>query len=130
MVASLREADHLGRGEHRGDLHLLSPDPPAPRAHEVDQHAGAAGRGDQATDPRRPHLPERGELPEAGARAGRRDPRELAGSEPPPEHGRPQGAEETPAPRGRLSLTAGPATAVKMQKLTHSTMGPTPGPAR
>ena len=38
----LRQADELGGGEHRGDLHLLSSAPPAPQAHEVDEHAGAA----------------------------------------------------------------------------------------
>src|SRR4051794_15450640 len=117
----LRQADEPGGGGHRGDLHLPSPAPPAPQAHEVDEHAGALERGDRAAHARRPHLPERGELPAAGARAGRRGPRELAGSEPLPEHGRPQGAEEAPAPRGRLTQPAGPRVTALLQNLTHST---------
>src|SRR3954447_2888020 len=117
----LRQADELGGGEHRGDLHLLSSAPPAPQAHEVDEHAGALERGDQATDARRAHLPERGELPATGARAGRRGPRELAGSEPLPVHGRPQGAEEAPAPRGRLTQPAGSRVTALLQNLTHQT---------
>ena len=45
-----------------------------PRQHQIDQHAGAPKRGDQAAHSCRAHLPQRRELPEAGAGAGRRDP--------------------------------------------------------
>jgi len=81
------EALRLGRGEHRGDLHLLPIAPAASQAHEVDEHARAAERGDQAPHACRAYLPECCELPAAGACARRGDPRELAGSQPLPEHG-------------------------------------------
>ena len=57
--AQVPEADRLGRGQHRGDADLLPAAAPAPQAHEVDEHAGAAERGDQAAHPRRPDLSER-----------------------------------------------------------------------
>jgi hypothetical protein len=38
------------------------------------------------------------------------------------EHGRPQGAEEAPAPRGRMIVSAGPVTAIDLRSLTHITL--------
>jgi hypothetical protein len=48
----------LGRGAHRRDAELLTAAAPAPQAPEVDQSLGSLQRGDQAADPRRPHLPD------------------------------------------------------------------------
>src|SRR4051794_40866776 len=120
------------------DRHRHGPSPPI--GYTADQRPQAAhgatgptvrsrGRWYQATDARRPHLPGRGELPATGTRAGRRGPRELAGSEPPPEHGRPQGAEEAPAPRGRLTQPAGPRATALFQNLTPPPDAPLETPA-
>ena len=67
---ALPQAVRLGRGAHRGDADLLPAAAPAPQAPEVHQHAGAAERGDQAADPRGADLPQRGQLPAAGAGPG------------------------------------------------------------
>jgi putative transposase len=50
VAGQVPEAHRLGRGEHRGDPDLPSIAAHAPQAPEVDQHARAAERGDQAAD--------------------------------------------------------------------------------
>ena len=88
------QALRLGRGEHRGDADLLSAAAPAPQAPEVDQHARAAEPGAEAAHPRGADLPQCSELPAADPGAGGRDPRELAGGDPLPQHGAPGRAQE------------------------------------
>ena len=62
-----------------------------PRQHhkhlKVNQHVGAAERGDQAPHPSRAHLSQWRQLPAAGAGPGGRDPRELARAASLPQHG-------------------------------------------
>ena len=81
------QAHRLGGGEHRGDAHLLPPAAGPPQAHEVDQHAGASQRGNQAAHLRGPNLPQCRQLSAARSRAHHRAPRDLARGSPLSEHG-------------------------------------------
>ena len=74
MASQVSQALCLGGGQHRGDAELLPAPAAPPQAHEVDQHARAAQPGDQAAHPRRAHLPQPRELPQARPGACRRDP--------------------------------------------------------
>jgi transposase-like protein len=80
---------------------------PTPQASEEHQHAGAAERGDQAAHPRRAHLSQCRELPQAGPRFMRRNARELARGAPLPEHGLSARAEKGGAAQGSLSHACG-----------------------
>jgi len=53
----------MGRGKHRGDAQLLPIASPASQASEVDEHVGAAQRGDKTAHAGGPNLSERGKLP-------------------------------------------------------------------
>src|SRR4051794_11672292 len=128
VVAPVRPPHRLGRGERRGDLHVLPAAAPASQAHEEHEHARTGERGDQAADARRPHLPERGELLAARACVGRRDARKLAGGEPLSQHGRPQGAQEAAAPPSRMIPSVSPVATGNLQNLTHSTSAARAGP--
>jgi len=57
MGYAVREAVRLGGGEHRGDADFLPAAAAASQAHEIDQHVGAAQRGDQAADVGGANLP-------------------------------------------------------------------------
>src|SRR5688572_16237856 len=103
MAEQVPKAHRLGRGEHRRDLDLLSLAPPAPQTLEVNEHARAPKRGDQATNPCRPDLSQCGELLTSGPGSCRRDARELAGAAPLPEHGGSARAQEGAAQAGRLT---------------------------
>src|SRR5690348_10856053 len=75
------------RAVDRGDTELLSSALGSSQAPEVDQHARALERGDQASDARGADLPERSKLPAAGPSLGYGDTRELDRGHPLPEHG-------------------------------------------
>src|ERR1700751_4634208 len=104
MGRQIPQAHGLGRGQHRGDLDLLPSAAGAPQAHEVDQHAGAPQRGDQTAHLRGANLPQRRELPKAGAGADRRAPRGLARGPSLSEHGSLEGAQEGDAASGGLTM--------------------------
>src|SRR5215208_335312 len=77
--------------------------PTAPQTPQEHQHARAPQRGDQVPDLRRPNLPQRRLMLPPHPSACRRNPRELARSTPLPQHGRPQRAQQSPAPPSRLA---------------------------
>src|SRR5262249_4196415 len=140
VAGQVLPAVQLGRGAHPRDADLLPITVAASQALEVDQHAGAAEPGAEAADPRRAHLSERRKLFAAGARAGRRDARELARSHPLSQHGPLEGAEERDfaglgrltAARARAALryTGAPrrpapiTSQAFLQNLTHTTLKP------
>jgi hypothetical protein len=106
VAGHLPQALWLGRRAHRGDADLLLAAPPASQTSEVHQPAQAAERGDQAADPRHPHLAQRRELPAADPGAGGRDAGELAGSTPLSQHGGATRAQEGGPKHGGLSESA------------------------
>ena len=103
VAGDLRQAVRLGRGAYRGDPDLLPAAPSASQAPQVDQPPGTPERGDQTAHPGRAHLSQRRELltPGPGPRSG--DARELAGSAPLPQHGRPARAQEGGPAHGGLN---------------------------
>ena len=87
------EAVRVGRGDDRGDAHVLPAAARAPQAHALDEPARALQPGDQAAHAPRAHLLQRGQLPEARARAERGAARGVAGRAALPEHGPAQRAQ-------------------------------------
>src|SRR5215213_2028402 len=117
MGGALPTPGGLGRGDDRGDIHLLSLAAPASQAPQEHQHARAPQRGDQEADLRGADLPQCGLMLPTGASAGGGNPRELARSPPLPQHGGPEGAQENHSSRSRLAnVTGRPA----LQNLTHT----------
>ena len=74
LGAALPEAHRLGRTAHRRDAELLPPAPPTPQASEIDQHARATQRRNQAAHPRGSDLSQSRELLTPGPGVVRRDP--------------------------------------------------------
>src|SRR5688572_63701 len=101
----LRQAGGMGRREHRRNAHVLPASAATPQTPEVDQYARAPERGAETPDARGAHLSECGELLTTGARAGRRDSRELDRGHAVPEHGSVARAQETATARGGVEGT-------------------------
>ena len=74
VAGQVPQALRLGGGEHRGDAHLLPAAARPPQAFEIDQHAGAAEPGTEATHACGPDLPQHRKLPAAGPGSGRGNP--------------------------------------------------------
>ena len=94
VAGQIRQALRLGRGQYRGDIDLLPAAAGAPQAYEEHQHARTLEPGDQAAHACGANLPRSRKLSAAGAGARRRDPRELAGGHPLPQHGASARAQE------------------------------------
>jgi hypothetical protein len=93
----------LGRREYPRNVELLQITIAASQAPEIDEHAGAIERGDQATNPGRENLSGRQQLPASDSRARRGDARKLDRSDTIPEHGFSEGASKA----SRSSSTGG-----------------------
>ena len=96
MKEALQEVLESEMTEH------LGASPGTPQAYEEKEHARMSEQGDRAPDAGRLHLPERDLVPAADPGPLRRDPRDLAGRQPLPEHGVPCGTEEGAVEDGRL----------------------------